>query len=64
MKKITEKFEFKLLNIKSLSLVKGGDSNCGTAQTTSSGADTDSDTEDGGSDSDSGGLQPPDTSIG
>ncbi|GAA4155058.1 hypothetical protein GCM10022217_12810 [Chryseobacterium ginsenosidimutans] len=64
MKRKLEKFEFKALDIKSLSIIKGGDSNCGTAQTTSSGADTDSDTEDGGSDSDSGGLQPPDTSIG
>ncbi|MDR6487275.1 bacteriocin-like protein [Chryseobacterium vietnamense] len=65
MKIKLEKFEFKTLDIKSLSTIKGGDSNCGTAETKSSGADSDSDTEDGGSDSDSGGSTlEPGTSLG
>ncbi|WP_343686086.1 hypothetical protein [Chryseobacterium gleum] len=65
MKRKLEKFEFKTLDIKSLSIIKGGDSNCGTAETKSSGADSDTDSDSGGSDSDSGGSTlEPDTSLG
>ncbi|MEN2435785.1 hypothetical protein AAH994_10260 [Weeksellaceae bacterium A-14] len=52
MKRKLEKFEAKTLVIKSLSVLKGGDSNCGTASTTTGGADTDADTANGIADSD------------
>ncbi|PQA94976.1 hypothetical protein SAMN05421796_101774 [Chryseobacterium piscicola] len=60
MKKSLQKFEVKKLNLKYLELVKGGKladgSNCGTAETNTSGADQDADGPGGSSDADNGGV--------
>ncbi|MEN2435784.1 hypothetical protein AAH994_10255 [Weeksellaceae bacterium A-14] len=58
MKRKLEKFEARFLPVKSLGLVKGGDSNCGTASTNTGGADTDEDTANGVADSDTGDSVP------
>lgn len=63
MKKRLEKLESKTLKIRSLSLLKGGDSNCGTASTNTAGADTDADSNNGIGDSDSGDTVPRDKEL-
>ena len=58
MKKIVlQKFQSKKIDIKNLGLIKGGDSNCGTAYTNTSGSDSDADSSGGSSDGDTGGTQ-------
>ncbi len=60
MKKTLQKFQVKKLDLKYLELVKGGKladgSNCGTAETNTAGADSDSDGPGGSADVDNGGV--------